>query len=178
MKLLRFFALRLIGREQAVAPTNRYMENDEKYTRKNSLRLKDFDYSASRVYFVTIVVLKRRTLFYNKEFAGEVVDCLLDLREKMKFNLYGYCLMPDHFHGLIGIGESEKDLGKICGAFKSLTTRIYWKYGQGQLWQRGFYDHIIRNETDFFECLKYTKENPAKKNLENWKFVGRVDYLR
>lgn len=154
------------------------MENDEKYTRKNSLRLKDFDYSSRRVYFVTIIVEGRKTLFYNKEFGKEVVDCLLNLREEMKFNLYGYCLMPNHLHALIGIGDSEKDLGKICGAFKSLTTRIYWKYGKGKLWQRGFHDHIVRNETDFFECLKYTKENPTKKNLENWEFVGRVDYLR
>src|SRR5215204_2992458 len=154
------------------------MENDEKYTRKNSLRLENFNYSASRVYFVTIVVSDKRDVFYNKEFAEEVVDCLLNLREQMKFNLYGYCLMPNHLHALIGIGESERDLGKICGAFKSLTTRIYWKYGKGTLWQRGYHDHIIRNETDFFECLKYTKENPVKKNLENWKFVGRVDYLR
>ena len=154
------------------------MEDDDFYTRKNSLRLKDFDYSASRVYFVTIVVSDRRMLFYNKEFAKEVVDCLLNLREEMRFNLYGYCLMPNHLHALVGIGECEKDLGNICGAFKSLTTRIYWKYGEGALWQRGFYDHIIRNEEDFFECLKYTKENPVKKNLENWEFVGRVDYLR
>ena len=153
-------------------------KNEELYTRKNSLRLKDFDYSSSRVYFVTIVVTNRRNVFYNEKLAKEVVECLLNLREEMKFNLYGYCLMPNHLHALIGIGEFEKDLGKICGAFKSLTTRIYWKYGSGKLWQRGYHDHIIRNETDFFECLKYTKENPQKKNLENWEFVGRVDYLR
>ncbi|MGI8640268.1 MAG: REP-associated tyrosine transposase [Pyrinomonadaceae bacterium] len=153
-------------------------KSDELYTRKDSLRLQDFDYASRRVYFITINVLNRRTLFYNKEFAKAVIDCLIDLREKMKFNLYCYCLMPDHFHALIGIGEFEKDLGKICGAFKSLTTRIYWKYGKGQLWQRGYYDHIIRNETDFFECLKYIKENPLKKNLENWEFVGRVDYSK
>jgi REP-associated tyrosine transposase len=152
--------------------------DDELYTRKDSLRLKGFDYSSRRVYFVTIVVTERRKLFYNRQFAKSVIDCLLSLREKMKFNLCAYCLMPDHFHALIGIGEFEKDLGKICGAFKSLTTRIYWKYDKGALWQCGYHDHIIRNEEDFSECLNYIKENPSKKNLENWEFVGRVDYLR
>ena len=101
--------------------------NDEKsdeYTRKNSLRVPDFDYSSRRVYFVTINVLNRRTLFFNKEFAKAVIACLLDLRQNMQFNLYGYCLMPDHFHALIGIGEFEKDLGKICGAFKSLRREF------------------------------------------------------
>jgi putative transposase len=154
-------------------------QNDEKelYERKNSLRLQGFDYSSRRVYFVTINVLKRRTLFYNREFAKKIVDCLLETREKMNFSVYCFCVMPEHFHALIGIGESEKELGEICGAFKSLTTRIYWKYGRGQLWQRNFYDHIVRNETDFFECVKYIKNNPAKRNLQNWEFVGRVDYL-
>ena len=129
-------------------------DEDDFYTRKTSLRLKGFDYSSRRVYFVTIVAEDRRNLFHNKEFAKEVVDCLLNLREEMKFNLYGYCLMPNHLHALIGIGESEKDSGKICGAFKSLTTRIYWRYGEGKLWQREFHDHIVRNETDFFRVFK------------------------
>jgi REP element-mobilizing transposase RayT len=88
----------------------------DEYTRKNSLRLKGFDYSLSHVYFVTINVSGRRTLFFNRELAKAVIDCLLDLRQELRFNLYGYCLMPDHFHALIGIGEFEKDLGKICGA--------------------------------------------------------------
>ncbi len=153
------------------------MTDEDFYTRKKSLRLPGFDYSASRVYFVTIVVSERRNVFYNKDFAGEIIVCLPTLREKMRFNIYSYCLMPNHFHAVVGMGDCEKDLGEICGAFKSLTTRIYWKYGKGTLWQRGFYDHIIRNETDFTECVKYTKENSLKKNLENWEFVGRVDYL-
>jgi len=152
--------------------------SEKLYTRKNSLRLEHFDYASCRVYFVTIVVSNRRTLFYNREFAKAIVECLLNLRERVKFNLYGYCLMPDHFHALVGAGESNKTLGQICGAFKSISTRVYWKLGKGQLWQRGYHDHIIRNETDFFECLKYIKENPLKKNLDDWEFVGRVDYLK
>jgi len=95
----------------------------------------------------------------------------------MKFNVYGYCLMPDHFHGLIGIGDAETKLGRICGAFKSLTTKVYWGHGEGDLWQRGYHDHIVRNEEDFFECLKYIKQNPLDKGLKDWKFVGRIDYL-
>ncbi len=146
--------------------------------RKNSLRLKGFDYSSRRVYFVTINVQDRRTLFFNQEFARLTVDCLIELRAKQNFNLYCYCLMPEHFHALIGTGESNLDLGRICGAFKSLSTRIYWNYGKGQQWQRGFYDHIVRNETDFFECVKYIKKNPQKRNLEDWQWVGRIDYLK
>ena len=99
----------------------------------------------------------------------------------MKFNLYCYCFMPDHFHALIGAGDSAKSLSEICGAFKSLTTRAYWQWYRGKLWQRQFFDHIIRNEQDFFETLEYIKLNPVRKGLartaDEWPYTGEVDGL-
>jgi putative transposase len=151
------------------------------FTRKASIRLRDFDYRSNKVYFVTIVVKDRRKAFLNQEFAEESIRCLLNLREDFRFWVFSYCFMPDHFHGLISPGNSEKSLGEICGAFKSLTTRISWKWYQGRLWQRQYYDHIIRNEDDFFDCLEYIKLNPVKAGLvnrpEDWKWTGRCDYL-
>jgi putative transposase len=155
------------------------IEEDESYTRRNSLRRQAFDYSARRIYFVTIVVSERRKLFLNQRLAQTTVDCLLQLRQQQGFNLYCYCLMPDHFHALIGAGESGKTLGEICGAFKSLTTRAYWQWYQGRLWQRQFFDHIIRNEEDFFETREYIRMNPVRKELvrtpEEWPYTGKVD---
>src|SRR5215510_15946507 len=102
--------------------------DDEKtYTRHNSLRLPAFDYSSRGVYFVTIVVSERRPLFNDKFLAQSTIDCLLNLRKQFGFCLFSYCLMPDHFHALIGPGQSGRTLGQICGAFKSLSTRAYWK---------------------------------------------------
>src|SRR5688500_3553449 len=95
--------------------------DEEKYTRRHSLRLQGFDYSAQKAYFVTINAKDRKPVFKNFEFAREVIEILLDLRNKLNFNLYAYCLMPDHFHTLIGCGDSKKSLGEICGSFKSIT---------------------------------------------------------
>ncbi len=153
----------------------------EIFTRKKSLRLPDFDYASRRAYFVTIVVQDRKPVFLNKMLAREVINCLIKLREQRKFNLYVYCLMPDHFHAIIGAGKSGQSLGRICGAFKSVSNRIYWQYGTGKLWQRQFYDHIIRNEEDFFESFEYIRLNPVRKKLtekiEDWEFTGIVDIL-
>ena len=157
------------------------IQEDEKHSRRNSIRLQNFDYTAQRAYFVTIVAKDRKPVFNNQPFAQEVLKILLDLREKLNFNLYAYCLMPDHFHALIGCGDSGKSLSEICGSFKSLSNRAFWEYGQGKLWQRQFYDHIIRNEEDFFETIRYIKQNPVRKGLvekwEDWEFTGRVDFL-
>jgi putative transposase len=90
--------------------------------------------------------------------------------------------MPDHFHGLIGPGESGRTLGGLCGAFKSLSTRVYWNWYDGKLWQRQFFDHIIRNHQDFEETLEYIRMNPVRRGLvenpEDWLYTERLDYLR
>src|SRR5689334_1347111 len=107
------------------------------------------------------------------------VEALLEVHQKYGFNLYSYCLMPDHFHALIGIGNTEMTLGRICGHFKSLSTRRFWQVGEGRLWQRQFFDHVIRNEVDFWETVDYIRENPVKKNLcrrwEDWAYYGEPD---
>src|SRR5215213_4730113 len=138
--------------------------------RKNSLRLKGFDYASRRSNFVTIVTEHRQTFFKDERIAQATIEILLNLREKYDFNLYSFCLMPDNFHGLIGIGESGITLGRICGDFKSLSTRAFWQFYNGKLWQRQFFDHVIRNEKDFLETIEYIRENPVKAKLvENWK---------
>jgi putative transposase len=151
------------------------LDTPEPYTRRNSLRLSGFDYAAQRLYFVTFVTLERRELFYEPNLARATLDCLSELRTRMRFRVYSYCLMPDHFHGLFGLGDSGKTLAEICGAFKSLSTREYWRWHEGKLWQRQFFDHIIRNETDLAETLQYIELNPPRDGLLNWPYVGHMD---
>lgn len=152
---------------------------EDYYFRRNSLRLKGFDYASNRSNFVTIVTEQRQTFFNDGRIAEAAIEVLLNLREKYLFNLYSYCFMPDHFHALIGIGESGMTLGKICGDFKSLSTRKFWQFYDGKLWQRQFFDHVIRNETDFLETIEYIRQNPIKAKLtanwEDWKYTGEPD---
>jgi REP element-mobilizing transposase RayT len=148
---------------------------EDVYRRRDSLRLRGFDYSSRRIYFVTIVVSGRRKFFFDRRLAKAVVGRLEFLRESLRFKIYAYCLMPDHFHALIGLAETSKTLGDVCGAFKSLTTREYWRWYKGKIWQRQFFDHIIRNEEDFCETRIYTLKNPARKNLVDWPYTGAPD---
>lgn len=87
--------------------------------------------------------------------------------------------MPDHFHALIGIGDSGLTLGRIVGDFKSLATREFWKFYDGKMWQRQFYDHVIRNQQDSEETVKYIRLNPVEAKLidnwEDWKWTGEPD---
>ena len=150
---------------------------DGGYTRRNSLRLSGFDYAARRLYFVTIVALNRQRVFLDSRLAEATIRCLSDLKQSWRFLVYSYCLMPDHFHGIVGLGESGKTLGQICGAFKSLSTRRYWQWYEGRLWQRQFFDHIVRNDEDLCETLEYIELNPVRDGLMNWLYVGHLDLM-
>jgi putative transposase len=87
--------------------------------------------------------------------------------------------MPNHLHALIGIGDADRTLSQIVGSFKSVSTRIYWDRYQGRLWQRQFFDHIIRNESEHFETVEYVRLNPVRKGLvsnwEDWPYTGGLD---
>jgi putative transposase len=146
--------------------------------RRNSLRLAPDCYT-QWIHFVTVVTHKRVRRFSNPTFARKSIEILGAIREKRRFNLYSFCFMPDHFHALIGIGKSESNLGKICGEFKSLTTRAFWEEETGKLWQRQYFDHVIRDEADFWETVWYIRNNPVKarltKDWESWEFYGEPD---
>ncbi len=82
-----------------------------------------------------------------------------------------YVIMPNHIH-LILIISSEEDDGRIISApTKSITTAIgqmkRWasKEAGFSLWQKSYYEHIIRNENDYLEILKYITQNPQKREL-------------
>jgi putative transposase len=147
--------------------------------RRNSLRLPNFDYSSRRIYFVTLVTQDRRKVFWDSRLAESVCQCLASLSQTLGFQLFCYCLMPDHLHALIGVGECKRTLGQICGAFKSVSTRQYWQWHQGRLWQRQFFDHIIRQEFEHFETVEYIRMNPVRKGLvlswEDWPYTGGLD---
>lgn len=95
--------------------------------------------------------------------------------------LHEFVVMPNHFHAIIEIitGNSETlglnnlhkpTIGEIIAAFKSLTTVKYiegvkasdWKRFEGRLWQRNYYEHIIRTSAAFDNIANYIINNPAK----------------
>lgn len=105
-------------------------------------------------------------------------------------------IMPNHFHGIVIVGATlvvaqintvnteragtrpaptrKTTIGDIVGAFKSITTDQYidgvktrnWQPFNGKLWQRNYYEHVIRNENDLNQIRQYIIDNPAKWDLD------------
>jgi len=177
------------------------MKFDPQKHHRQSIRLKDYDYSQEGAYYVTIDVQNRECLFgeivnyeMNMNEAGKMIDEQWNLLSERfpAVELDVYQIMPNHFHGIIVIVgatlvvaremamQNTNDiragtrpaptLGDIVGAFKSITTNEYIKGVENQnwprfykrVWQRNYYEHIIRNEADLHRIHAYIQSNPAQ----------------
>ena len=74
-----------------------------------------------------------------------------------------YVVMPNHVHILLAVeadaeNHENPDLRKIIAGLKSVISRECGR----TVWQRSFYDHIIRNEKDYADTVRYIQGNPAE----------------
>jgi REP element-mobilizing transposase RayT len=129
-------------------------------------RLAGFDYGdPDHAYFVTACA-HHGSPFTDDRLAREVVNSLHWLRANCNLTLYAYCLMPDHAHLLLRVGNPRYPLSEIMRAFKSFTTRQSWGLGyRGALWQARFYDRIVRKSDDGLQIAAYILDNPVRKGL-------------
>ncbi|MCF7873319.1 MAG: transposase [Candidatus Omnitrophica bacterium] len=161
--------------------------------KRRSIRLKEYDYAQQGAYFVTICVNNRKCLFgdvFNGEMIlnerGRIVQQEWHKTGKIRKNieLDEFVIMPNHLHGIINIvgahcnvplhdrieqfGRSTSNsIPTIVKLFKSTTTKqinIIRNTAGIRLWQRNYYEHVIRNEFELNCIREYIATNPA-----NWK---------
>jgi len=94
-----------------------------------------------------------------------------------KYDIYGWCVMPNHVHAIIRPLE-KFDLSKILHSWKSYTSKEANKIlgRTGQFWQSEYFDHIIRNEDEFTRKVDYVWRNPEKAGFKNWKWRWKISY--
>jgi REP element-mobilizing transposase RayT len=152
---------------------------------RRSIRIKGYDYSQAGAYFVTIVAWQREMLF-GEIVGGEMIlnDFGKIVAEKWQWletqyeyvELGAWVIMPNHHHGILlihdGRGGSRtaptpikhKPLGGLIGAFKTVSTKHInlLRDTEGQVvWQRNYYEHIIRNESEMDRITRYIESNPS-----------------
>jgi len=170
-----------------------------KFPKRASLRLPDYDYSQSGAYFVTICIQARKSLLgvlVNEEmqlndYGRMVADCWQDLPDHFEdIELDAFVLMPNHVHGIIIITGGEtpplqnrSTLGQIVGYLKYQSTKkingLRGKQGE-RLWQRGYFEHVIRNKESLNRIREYIATNPLRWDLdrENPQAKGKDDFDR
>jgi putative transposase len=89
-----------------------------------------------------------------------------------RYHLLAWCIMPNHVHVVFQAFEGYT-LEVILHSWKSFTASGINHYlsRKGTLWQREYYDHLIRDGNQLLRAISYTAENPAKCGLTNWPYV-------
>jgi REP element-mobilizing transposase RayT len=183
---------------------NDVMKNNPRLRHRRSIRLKGYDYSKAGAYFVSICVQKRECLLgdiVNDEMVlndvGRVVsDSWTWLGTQYDHvELDEYMIMPNHLHGVVIIqswGGSRtalpssqtaptsnlKSLGRIIGAFKTVSTKHINEMRRTpsvRLWQRNYYEHIVRDENELMRIREYMENNPLKWEFDRENPNGKRD---
>ncbi len=145
------------------------------YPQRKYPRLKNFDYASGGVFCVTICT-ENREMSLGKVVDGEEarvhLSALGQLVQKLIDNipnaypgtiLLNRVVMPNHVHILIQIPhENPVSLFSVIRGTKTMATRA----AGFSVWQKSFYEHVVRNETDALRCWKYIDENPKKWALD------------
>jgi putative transposase len=121
------------------------------------------------IVFITTVTKNREPILKLDDDIATFMDTLSRVQKIHPFNLLAYVILPDHFHCLMNPGNSLGDFSIILRSIKWNYTRNY-KIAHNistsfNLWQRGFWDHIIRNEQDLKHHIDYIHWNPVKHGL-------------
>ena len=152
---------------------------------RKQTRLEDYDYATPGHYFFTICTSGRRHPFgkiVDREMRLSTVgqaalDCWSDLLDSLDLNGDTFQIMPNHVHGIVVLERrAGLTLGTAICAYKTRVTRAVRRLTQGlKVWQRGFYDHVVRDEEDLRRVREYIVANPAmwESDKENGSRVGQ-----
>ena len=150
-------------------------------------------------YFFTVVTFERRKLFGEPEAVELLNEAIFRVRNRHPFDLEALVVLPDHLHALWQMPPNDASYSMRWRLVKEAFTRSYMRrfgipdatptqQGRGEqtVWQRRFWEHLIRDDSDFAAHLDYIHLNPVHHGLsrspEDWphstfkQWVGRGAY--
>ena len=116
-------------------------------------------------YFVTFSTWQGRRVFVVEPYVRLFLKTLYGYRRQGKFRLHAFVLMPEHVHLLLTPAPDitlERAIQLIKGGY---SHAFGLEFGRGEVWQRGFTDHRIRDVQDFEIHREYVHQNPVKRGL-------------
>ena len=130
---------------------------------------------------------------YHRQFSGELEErmdrghgeCLLGKPENAqalaqtllhfdgeRMAMISFVIMPNHVH-LLSALHPDEELGKIVQSWKRHSARVINlnEAREGVLWQKDYFDRLIRDAKHFANCVRYIRRNPVKANLSKGHYL-------
>ena len=147
-------------------------------------RIPDYDYNQSGAYFVTICTQDRKQILSHIVGGGAldapvitltkigqiVQNYIISSNRIPGITIDKFMIMPDHIHLLVQVDESASigtsrapsPTNMAIPHFVSTLKRLCHREIGSVIFQRSYYDHVIRNQRDYDEIWEYIENNPRK----------------
>ncbi|MDE2377818.1 transposase [Bradyrhizobium sp.] len=148
--------------------------------KRGHLRRLDRVWIEDPIYFVTTCAEGRSPIFAHAAAHAILRRHLERMAEVDGWSVGRYVVMPDHVHFFCAPAPNARPLSAAVGAFKSTSSRsIKRETGRdGPIWQREFFDHVLRSRESYDSKWRYVAENPVRAGLAaapaDWPYAGEV----
>ncbi|MGP0172088.1 REP-associated tyrosine transposase [Pseudomonas sp. NCHU5208] len=146
---------------------------------------------AGGCYFLTLTLRDRRSDLLFRQ-AALLRQCLRDTQAQRPFRLPALVILPDHLHMLMVLPPDDADFSARVRMFKASFVAVLRQQagskvctnakGEANIWQRRFWEHLIRDQQDYRNHLDYIHINPVKHGLvarvQDWPLSSFHHYVR
>ena len=141
------------------------------------------DYRRARTkggtYFFTVVTHRRQPILTDEPIRAALRESIENTRKRLPFEIVAWVLLPDHLHCIWMLPDDDADFDKRWGMIKRQVSQVCglqynlteWQNAsrrsrnETSLWQRRYWEHQIRDETDLTRHIEYIHWNPVKHSL-------------
>ena len=166
---------------------------ESRFPDRKALRMSHYDYNTPGAYFLTFCTHNRKNFLSHIVGAihespkphlttsGKIVESVIqNIPPHLHVTIDRYVIMPNHVHLIAVITEedvlrelresplrSRSILSKLIGYIKMNASRAIRQHlGDAAVWQRGYHDHVIRNQEDYVALAEYIQTNPIRWTLD------------
>lgn len=146
--------------------------------------------------FFTVITYNRRPIFRSTSARKILRTAMLDVAKRFPYETDAICLLPNHIHCIWTLPENDSDYSIRWKEIKRIFSKTYnaevqkstptnksrVKREELAIWQRRFWEHIIRNELDYNNHINYIHYNPVKhglvKQVSEWPWSSFHRYVK
>jgi putative transposase len=135
-------------------------------------------------YFFTVNLLQRQGNNLLVRHIDVLRKVVASVRQRHPFRIHGWTVMPDHLHCVIELPMNDDDFATRWRLIKmefskalpriERISQVRAKRGERGIWQRRYWEHLIRNEADYRAHMDYVHINPVKhglvKHVADWPY--------
>jgi putative transposase len=139
-------------------------------------RLEHHRYCGPQQYFLTICTFQRVHHFIDGTLVADVHERFLSTAVEKEFAILAYCYMPDHLHLLVEGLSNTANLRSFASLAKQHSACATRHRVALRLWQKGYFERVLRDGDDPFNVARYVVQNPVRAGLvrspEDYPFTG------